>query len=83
MITLSGQRFVGASQAGETRGERSKRVNHAVIFSLHSQTENHVTRRGASGFASAQYPVVTWPATDTIICVMGGTTGQARNLPEA
>jgi hypothetical protein len=30
MIALSGQRFVGASQAGETRGERSKRVNHAI-----------------------------------------------------
>jgi hypothetical protein len=30
MITLSGQRFVGASQAGETRGERSERVNHAI-----------------------------------------------------
>jgi hypothetical protein len=29
MITLSGQRFVGVSQADETRGERSKRVNHA------------------------------------------------------
>jgi hypothetical protein len=30
MIALSGQRFVGASQAGETRGERSERVNHAI-----------------------------------------------------
>jgi hypothetical protein len=30
MITLSGQRFVGVSQADETRGERSKRVNHAI-----------------------------------------------------
>jgi hypothetical protein len=30
MIALSGQRFVGASQADETRGERSERVNHAI-----------------------------------------------------
>jgi hypothetical protein len=39
MITLSGQRFVGVSQADETRGKRSssagravrtKRVNHAI-----------------------------------------------------
>jgi hypothetical protein len=27
MITLSGQRFVGVSQADETRGERPKRGN--------------------------------------------------------
>jgi hypothetical protein len=30
MITLSGQRFVGVSQADETRGEHSTRVNHAI-----------------------------------------------------
>jgi hypothetical protein len=30
MIALGGKRFVGASQADETRGERSKRVNHAI-----------------------------------------------------
>jgi hypothetical protein len=39
MITLSGQRFVGVSQADETRGKRpssagravrTKRVNHAI-----------------------------------------------------
>jgi hypothetical protein len=30
MIALSGQRFVGGSQADETRGECSKRVNHAI-----------------------------------------------------
>jgi hypothetical protein len=30
MITLGGQRFVGVSQANETRGERPKRVNHAI-----------------------------------------------------
>jgi hypothetical protein len=30
MITPSGQRFVGVSQADKTRGERSKRVNHAI-----------------------------------------------------
>jgi hypothetical protein len=30
MITLSGQRFVGVSQADETRGERPKRVNQAI-----------------------------------------------------
>jgi hypothetical protein len=30
MITVSGQRFVGVSQADEPRGERSRRVNHAI-----------------------------------------------------
>jgi hypothetical protein len=30
MIALGGQRFVGVSQADETRGERPKRVNHAI-----------------------------------------------------
>jgi hypothetical protein len=30
MIVLGGQRFVGVSQTDETRGERSKRVNHAI-----------------------------------------------------
>jgi hypothetical protein len=30
MITLSGHRFVGASQAGETRDKRPKRVKHAI-----------------------------------------------------
>jgi hypothetical protein len=30
MIALSGQRFVGVSQADETRGERWERVNHAI-----------------------------------------------------
>jgi hypothetical protein len=30
MIALSSQRFVGVSQADETRGERSERVNHAI-----------------------------------------------------
>jgi hypothetical protein len=30
MIALSGQRFVGVSQADETRGERSKRVNLTI-----------------------------------------------------
>jgi hypothetical protein len=40
-----GQRFVGASQAGETRGERPQRLNYTteqsqIIFSLHRQAEN-------------------------------------------
>jgi hypothetical protein len=30
MIVLGGQRFVGVSQTDETRGERPKRVNHAI-----------------------------------------------------
>jgi hypothetical protein len=30
MIALGGQRFVGVSQADETRGERRQRVNHAI-----------------------------------------------------
>jgi hypothetical protein len=30
MIMLSSQRFVGVSQAAETPGERSKRVDHAI-----------------------------------------------------
>jgi hypothetical protein len=34
MITLSGQRFVGVSQADETRGERSNRVDHAIKQSV-------------------------------------------------
>jgi hypothetical protein len=50
MITLSGRRFVGVSQADETRRERSKRVNHAMsVFNLHSQPKNaparYLTRR--------------------------------------
>jgi hypothetical protein len=53
MIALGGQRFVGVSQADETRRERSKRVNHAIkqedraLFNLHSQGE------GASATALA------------------------------
>ncbi len=30
VITLSGQRFVGVSQADETRGDCSKHENHAI-----------------------------------------------------
>jgi hypothetical protein len=41
MITLSGQRFVGVSQADETRAERSKRANHAI-----KQGESMITLSG-------------------------------------
>jgi hypothetical protein len=61
MLTLSGQRFVGVSQADETRGERSssegravrtKHVNHAIKQKVeHDHAERNVRRPQDALFA--------------------------------